>query len=74
MDAKADKPMPVDVLLVSIHAPVMDANTVITDKIIARDVSIHAPVMDANHLSISYLPRPNVSIHAPVMDAKLGSH
>ena len=35
-------------MLVSIHAPVMDAKTVIIKAIKQLSVSIHAPVMDAN--------------------------
>ena len=38
---------------VSIHAPVMDANPDIAEKVINHAVSIHAPVMDAKSLEWS---------------------
>ena len=34
-------------MMVSIHAPVMDANVIPDDQIYGVNVSIHAPVMDA---------------------------
>ena len=58
-------------LRVSIHAPVMDANTKIRVSIHKHLVSIHAPVMDANLVPAAVLAAGFVSIHAPVMDANL---
>ena len=55
---------------VSIHAPVMDANTPNEVRIRTEYVSIHAPVMDANIKGLEPNITHRVSIHAPVMDAK----
>ena len=59
--------------MVSIHAPVMDANAVISADAAGDVVSIHAPVMDANCPSNWSKSLSAVSIHAPVMDAKSAS-
>ena len=56
-------------LLVSIHAPVMDANNDGGHLLMTHDVSIHAPVMDANVFIDNAEEGDQVSIHAPVMDA-----
>ena len=55
--------------IVSIHAPVMDANKYMPKHIALLAVSIHAPVMDANAWFSSFPFIVLVSIHAPVMDA-----
>ena len=48
MDAKNHNRISKLIADVSIHAPVMDANSGILTPNEARAVSIHAPVMDAN--------------------------
>ena len=59
------------IIVVSIHAPVMDANTKSLYLDNFKKVSIHAPVMDAKISPISIVILHIVSIHAPVMDAKV---
>ena len=56
--------------MVSIHAPVMDANYHEQGCYPFWQVSIHAPVMDAKRKAKQALKPAPVSIHAPVMDAK----
>ena len=70
MDAKLNWWLFLNHWLVSIHAPVMDAKSIVT----ACDgevelVSIHAPVMDAKTVATTTRHSNVVSIHAPVMDA-----
>jgi len=60
-------------VLVSIHAPVMDAKSTNSLSLSVSVVSIHAPVMDANNMAGRINIAVGVSIHAPVMDANLAA-
>ena len=71
MDAKPIRPVKLTLTFVSIHAPVMDANSQKKPPYRQRGVSIHAPVMDAKILVSCLWIAIGVSIHAPVMDANL---
>ena len=57
------------IIYVSIHAPVMDANSPNRQHLLAYQVSIHAPVMDANK-SIAEMATKKISFNPRARDGR----